>query len=165
MFSVHFATFARLCFILFLTCMDAYCGTSLYTICKCLSTSSCVNSGDFLDILMCCKYGVYMFIILSLSVSVNLFLTVYTSSVPLVRTIFFESFHCAFTHIGYNVLYGRQRYRDGVCSPLFPLFFIICHPYIPLHFEEVIFILDSHNFWCMYTGSKKCAIDCTRKCR
>ena len=26
-----------------------------------------------------------------------------------------------------------QRYRDGVCSLLFHLFFIICHPYIPLH--------------------------------
>ena len=25
-----------------------------------------------------------------------------------------------------------QRYRDGVCSLLFHLFFIICHPYIPL---------------------------------
>ena len=24
-----------------------------------------------------------------------------------------------------------QRYRDGVCSLLFHLFFIICHPYIP----------------------------------
>ena len=31
-----------------------------------------------------------------------------------------------------------QRYRDGVCSLLFHLFFIICHPYIPLH---LIFIL------------------------
>ena len=29
-----------------------------------------------------------------------------------------------------------QRYRDGVCSLLFHLFFIICHPYIPL---EMIF--------------------------
>ena len=34
-----------------------------------------------------------------------------------------------------------QRYRDGVCSLLFHLFFIICHPYIPLHLEEMIFIL------------------------
>ena len=32
-----------------------------------------------------------------------------------------------------------QRYRDGVCSLLFHLFFIICHPYIPLHLEEKIF--------------------------
>ena len=31
-----------------------------------------------------------------------------------------------------------QRYRDGVCSLLFHLFFIICHPYIPLHLEEII---------------------------
>ena len=29
-----------------------------------------------------------------------------------------------------------QRYRDGVCSLLFHLFF---HPYIPLHLEEMIF--------------------------
>ena len=34
-----------------------------------------------------------------------------------------------------------QRYSDGVCSLLFHLFFIICHPYIPLHLEEMIFIL------------------------
>ena len=34
-----------------------------------------------------------------------------------------------------------QRYRDGVCSLLFHSFFIICHPYIPLHLEEMIFIL------------------------
>ena len=26
-----------------------------------------------------------------------------------------------------------QRYRDGVCSLFFHSFFIICHPYIPLH--------------------------------
>ena len=34
-----------------------------------------------------------------------------------------------------------ERYRDGVCSLLFHLLFIICHPYIPLHLEEMIFIL------------------------
>ena len=34
-----------------------------------------------------------------------------------------------------------QRYRDGVCSLLLHFFFIICHPYIPLHLEEMIFIL------------------------
>ena len=28
-----------------------------------------------------------------------------------------------------------QRYRDGVCSLLFHSFFIICHPYIPLHLD------------------------------
>ena len=38
-----------------------------------------------------------------------------------------------------------QRYRDGVCSLLFHLFFIICHPYIPLH---LIFILVSPIFDC-----------------
>ena len=32
-----------------------------------------------------------------------------------------------------------QRYRDGVCSLLFHLFFIICHSYIPLHLEEMSF--------------------------
>ena len=32
-----------------------------------------------------------------------------------------------------------QRYRDGVCSLLLHLFFIICHPYILLHLEEMIF--------------------------
>ena len=31
----------------------------------------------------------------------------------------------------------EQRYRDGVCSILFHSFFIICHPYIPLHLEEM----------------------------
>ena len=33
-----------------------------------------------------------------------------------------------------------ERYRDGVCSLLFH-FFIICHLYIPLHLEEMIFRL------------------------
>ena len=37
-----------------------------------------------------------------------------------------------------------QRYRDGVCSLLFHLFFIICHPYIPLHLEEMIFYTCIH---------------------
>ena len=48
-----------------------------------------------------------------------------------------------------------QRYRDGVCSLLFPLFFIICHPY-PLHLEEMIFY-TSHIFGCTVatiTGGK-----------
>ena len=36
----------------------------------------------------------------------------------------------------------------GVCSLLFHLFFIICHPYIPLHLEEMIFILVSPIFDC-----------------
>ena len=34
-----------------------------------------------------------------------------------------------------------QRYRDGVCSLLFHSSFIICHPYIPLHLEEILVIL------------------------
>ena len=43
----------------------------------------------------------------------------------------YASPHCPVTVV--------QRYRDGVCSLLFHLFFIICHPYIPLHLEEMIF--------------------------
>ena len=34
-----------------------------------------------------------------------------------------------------------QRYRDGVCSLLFHLFFIICHPHIPLLLVLPIFLL------------------------
>ena len=34
-----------------------------------------------------------------------------------------------------------QRYRDGVCSLLFHLFFIICHPYIPLDLYRRNFFL------------------------
>ena len=50
-----------------------------------------------------------------------------------------------------------QRYRDGICSLLFHLFFIICHPYIPLHLEEMIFILVILLFGCaIYNiGAKK----------
>ena len=29
-----------------------------------------------------------------------------------------------------------QRYRDGACSFLLHLFFIISHPYIPLHLKK-----------------------------
>ena len=39
-----------------------------------------------------------------------------------------------------------QRYRDGVCSLLFHLFFIICHPYITLHLEEMIFYTCCTHF-------------------
>ena len=57
-----------------------------------------------------------------------------------------------------------QRYRDGVCSLLFHLFF---HPYIPLHLEEMIFILVLLIFGCaectiktMVVGAKNiCAMD------
>ena len=38
--------------------------------------------------------------------------------------IAFLMLHCPVTVV--------QRYRDGVCGLLFHLFFIICHPYIPL---------------------------------
>ena len=43
------------------------------------------------------------------------------------RGIAFLMPHCPVTVV--------QRYRDGVCSLLFHLFFIICHPYIPLHLD------------------------------
>ena len=40
------------------------------------------------------------------------------------RTVRHENMpHCPVTVV--------ERYRDGVCSLLFHLFFIICHPYIP----------------------------------
>ena len=35
-----------------------------------------------------------------------------------------------------------QRYRDGVCSLLFHLFFIICHPYTSLY---IIWLQRSHG--------------------
>ena len=35
-----------------------------------------------------------------------------------------------------------QRYRDGVCSLLFHLFFIFCHRYIPLHLKEMTCFTD-----------------------
>ena len=38
-----------------------------------------------------------------------------------------------------------QRYRDGVYSLLFHLFFIICHPYIPL---EMNFYTCFTDFGC-----------------
>ena len=44
----------------------------------------------------------------------------------------------------------KQRSRDGVCSPLFSSFFMIYHPYIPLHHREVIFPLVTlivHSIW------------------
>ena len=38
---------------------------------------------------------------------------------------------------GAMMRYLMKRYRDVVCN----LFFIICHPSIPFHFEEKIFVL------------------------
>ena len=49
-----------------------------------------------------------------------------------------------------------QRYRDGVCSLLFHL----CHPYIPLHLEEMIFILVSPIFDCA-----ECTIKLGYRCK
>ena len=53
------------------------------------------------------------------------------SGISYILLIAFLMPHCPVTVV--------QRYRDGVCSLLFHLFFIICHPYIPLHLEEMIF--------------------------
>ena len=55
-----------------------------------------------------------------------------------------------------------QRYRDGVCSLLFHLFFIICHPYIPLHLEEMIFYtcIAMHNI----IASKQSGVECACAC-
>ena len=49
-----------------------------------------------------------------------------------------------------------QRYRDGVCSLLLHLFFIICHPYIPLHLEEMIFYTISSVRRHRFIGSFCC---------
>ena len=69
-----------------------------------------------------------------------------------------------------------QRYRDGVCSLLFPLFFIICHPYIPLHLVfytcfTYFWLYCSYNHWGQAPRKssgryrfKKRAIDSTRSC-
>ena len=59
-----------------------------------------------------------------------------------IRSIYIDSYaslllpHCPVTVV--------QRYRDGVCSLLFHLFFIICHPYIPLHF---LYLYTIHQFY------------------
>ena len=45
--------------------------------------------------------------------------------IAIILLIAFLMPHCPVTVV--------QRYRDGVCSLLFHLFFIICHPYTPLH--------------------------------
>ena len=70
---------------------------------------------------------------------------------PSLLLIAFLMPHCPVTFV--------QRYRDGVCSLLFHLFFIICHPYIPLHLEETIFYTCFTDFWlcqCTYhIGAKK----------
>ena len=39
-----------------------------------------------------------------------------------------------------------QRYSDGACNCLFPSFFMICHPYIPLHSRGMIFYTCSTCF-------------------
>ena len=70
---------------------------------------------------------------------------------PSLLLIAFLMPHCPVTFV--------QRYRDGVCSLLFHLFFIICHPYIPLHLEETIFYTCFTDFWlcqCTYhIGAKR----------
>ena len=49
--------------------------------------------------------------------------------------------------------HGRQRYRDGVCSLLFLLFFIIPHPYIP---RDAFVNCIIHNVWQVLGHSKRC---------
>ena len=51
---------------------------------------------------------------------------------PSLHLIAFLMPHCPVTVI--------QSYRDGVRSLLFHLFFMICHPYIPLQLEEMILV-------------------------
>ena len=58
--------------------------------------------------------------------------------IAIILLIAFLMPHCPVTVV--------QRYRDGVCSLLFHLFFIICHPYIPLHLEEMIFYTCKISF-------------------
>ena len=48
----------------------------------------------------------------------------------------------------------KQRCRDGVCNPLFASFLMICHPYIPLHFREMIFLLVPLIFHCIWIGAR-----------
>ena len=48
-----------------------------------------------------------------------------------------------------------QRYRDGCMQPLVPL---ICHPYIPLHLEEMTCFID---FGCANAPSTICIIHAT----
>ena len=55
-----------------------------------------------------------------------------------------------------------QRYRDGICSLLFHLFFIICHPYIPLHLEEMIFYTSYFSLafeWYWFRTQKQTGAD------
>ena len=52
-----------------------------------------------------------------------------------------------------------QRYRDGVCSLLFHLFFIICHPYITLHLEEMIFLYLFYPFLTVPNAPSKTMLD------
>ena len=46
-----------------------------------------------------------------------------------------------------------KRYRDGVCSLLFHLFFIICNPHISLHLEHMLFQKQSRDF--LITGPEQ----------
>ena len=65
--------------------------------------------------------------------------------IAIILLIAFLMPHCPVTVV--------QRYRDGVCSLLLHLFFIICHPYIPLHLEEMIF------YTCILVAKSACVCD------
>ena len=55
---------------------------------------------------------------------------------PTLLLVVFLMPHCPLTVV--------QKYRDGVCSLLFHLFF---HPYMPLHLEQMIFYTCFTDFW------------------
>ena len=59
-----------------------------------------------------------------------------------------------------------QRYRDGVCSLLFHSFFIIYHPYIPLHLEEMIFYTCFTHFLTVPNAPSKTMLEyrCKKRC-
>ena len=59
----------------------------------------------------------------------NCYRTVRHEKRGIILLIVFLMPHCPVTVV--------QRYKDGVCSLLFHSFFMICHPYIPLHLEEI----------------------------
>ena len=70
---------------------------------------------------------------------------------PSLLLIAFLMPHCPVTVV--------QRYRDGVCSLLFHLFFIICHPYIPLHLEEMDFLYLFYPFLTVLNAPSKTMLE------
>ena len=60
-----------------------------------------------------------------------------------------------------------QRYRDGVCSLLFHLFFIICHPYISPSFRRNDFLYLFYPFLTVPNAPSKTMLEyrCKKRCR